>query len=224
MTPRLPAVPSLAGPLVAALFALAALNPLASAADLVLTVADAKGKPVADAVVSLLPLDAPAPPAAEPAAELSIPQRDSEFVPLVAAVRVGTSVRFPNEDTIKHHVYSLSAAKRFDLPLQGGGTSPAVLLDQPGVVSVGCNIHDWMRSYVVVLDTPWFARTDSQGLVTLVAPAGRYRREIWHYRLAQPVAEEVTLSDAAPLAATATVALRRDRHPVRRDDAGRVYP
>ncbi|MBC8010834.1 MAG: methylamine utilization protein [Burkholderiales bacterium] len=219
MTPRLPVVGLLAG--LAALFASAASLP---AAELVLTLADAKGKPVANAVVSLIPLDQAAPPATEPAPEITIAQRDSEFVPLVVAVRAGTSVRFPNEDKIQHHVYSLSAAKRFDLPLHGGDTAPAVPLDQPGVVSVGCNIHDWMRSYVVVLDTPWFARSDADGVVRLAAPAGRYRREIWHYRLAQPLAEEIALAGETPLAASATLALRRDRHPVRPHATDPSYP
>ena len=171
-----------------------------------------------------LPACNQAPPAAEPAPELIVAQRDSEFVPLVAAVRTGATVRFPNEDKIKHHVYSLSAAKRFDLPLHGGGTTAAVVLDRPGVVSVGCNIHDWMRSYIVVLDTPWFARSGADGVVRLSAPAGRYRREIWHYRLAQPLAAELALAEEAPLEAAEKLVLRRDRHPVRREVADPAYP
>lgn len=219
MTPRHSAVALLAG-----LLALSAAITRLSAADLVLTLTDPKGKPVADAVVSLHPLDASAPPTAEPAPEITIAQRDSEFVPLVVAVRVGAAVRFPNEDKIQHHVYSLSAAKRFDLPLHGGDTAPAIVLDQPGVVSVGCNIHDWMRSYVVVLDTPWFARSAADGVVRLATPAGRYRREIWHHRLAKPLAEEVTLADDALTSASLALALRRDRHPVRRDSSDPAYP
>lgn len=209
-------------PFLAGLLAFAASR--LPAADLVLTLTDGKGKPVADAVVSLLPLDQPVPAVSGTAPELVIAQRDSEFVPLVAAVRVGATVRFPNEDKIKHHVYSLSAARRFDLPLHGGDTAPAVLLDRPGVVSVGCNIHDWMRSYVVVLDTPWFARSGPDGVVRLSAPAGRYRREIWHYRLAQPLAAELALAEGSPLEAAEKLALRRDRHPVRRETADPAYP
>lgn len=209
-------------PFLAGLLALAA--PRLAAADLVVTVNDAKGKPVADAVLSLMPLDQPAPPATEPEPEITIAQRNSEFIPLVVAVRVGARVRFPNLDKIKHHVYSLSAAKRFDLPLHGGDTAPAVELDQPGVVSVGCNIHDWMRSYVVVLDSPWFARSGPDGVARISAPAGRYRREIWHFRLAQPVTEEIVLAEETPLAATIPLALRRDRHPVRREAADPAYP
>ncbi len=216
MTPRL-LLPVLAG--------LLALAPARlPAAEHLLTLTDAKGKPVADAVVSLFPLDRPPPPAPPPPG-LIIAQRDGEFIPLVVAVRVGAAVRFPNEDRIQHHVYSLSPAKRFDLPLHGGDTIPAVVLDQPGVVSVGCNIHDWMRSYVVVLDTPWFARSETDGLVRLTAPAGRYRREIWHHRLAKPLVTELVLADETPLAETLPLTLRRDRHPVRRSltDPGSSY-
>lgn len=215
-------MPRRLAPLLAGLLALA--TPRLPGADLVLALADAKGKPVADAVVSLIPLDQPAPAASGTAPELVIAQRDSEFVPLVAAVRVGATVRFPNEDKIKHHVYSLSVAKRFDLPLHSGDAAPAVVLDRPGVVSVGCNIHDWMRSYVVVLDTPWFARSGADGTVRLSAPAGRYRREIWHYRLAQPLAEEISLAEGVPSEAAVALALRRDRHPVRREIADPAYP
>ncbi len=138
-------------------------------------------------------------------------------------MRVGARVSFPNEDEIQHHVYSLSAAKRFDLPLHGGASAPAIVLDRPGVVSVGCNIHDWMRSYVVVLDTPWFARTYADGVARLSAPAGRYRREVWHFRLAKPVADEIALDDSAATVATIPLALRRDRHP-RRREPGATYP
>jgi plastocyanin len=211
-------------PLLVGLLALAASASRLPAAEHVVTLANAKGKPVADAVVSLYPLDAPVPPAAAPAAEISVAQRDGEFVPLVVAVRAGASVRFPNEDKIQHHVYSLSAAKSFDLPLHGGASAPAVLLDQAGVVSVGCNIHDWMRSYVVVLDTPWFALSSADGVARLSAPAGRYRREIWHYLLARPQVDEIGLGEETVLTTDVSLALRRDRHPSRRESPDPAYP
>src|SRR5258708_38913158 len=77
---------------------------------------DSKGAPVADAVVSLVPLDAPAPltPSAQP---LVIAQRGQEFLPFVTPLVVGTAVSFPNRDTVQHHVYSLSKPKKIELPL-----------------------------------------------------------------------------------------------------------
>jgi plastocyanin len=197
---------------------LAAVAPL-PAAELALTLTDAASAPVVDAVVSLHPLDAPV-PAPGPAAEVEVVQSDGEFQPLVTPIRAGTRVRFPNADSIQHHVYSLSPAKRFDIPLHGGASAPAEEFPLPGVVSVGCNIHDWMRAYVVVLDTPWFALSSDAGLARLEAPAGRYRVEIWHYRVAKPDSYEVTLAETEPLAATRALVLRRNRRPARAPESG----
>lgn len=191
-----------------------------AAAELAITLVDAAAAPVVHAVVSLHPLDHPVPPPTEPAAEIAVTQRDGEFQPLVTAVRVGTRVSFPNADKIQHHVYSVSPAKRFDIPLHGGDAAPAEEFNLPGVVAVGCNIHDWMRAYVVVLDTPWYALSPAEGIAHLSAPAGRYRVEIWHYRLAKPDTLEVTLAEATPLAEKRSLVLRRDRRPARAPEGG----
>jgi plastocyanin len=137
------------------LFALL-LAPLALAAEpgLLLTVQDGKGAPVADAVVSLHALDHPAAALPPPDAPVEIVQRDQEYIPYVTVVRVGTRVDFPNQDDIQHHIYSVSKAKRFEKPLYAPGARETVLFDQPGVVTIGCNIHDWMVAYLVVLPTP----------------------------------------------------------------------
>lgn len=119
-----------------------------SATAVNVTVADAGGVLV-DAVVSLEPAR-PAPPAAAKTAEMD--QVNSQFVPAVLAVRTGTLVRFPNNDQIRHQVYSFSPAKRFELPLFQGTTATSVRFDQAGLVTIGCNIHDWMLGYIVVLD------------------------------------------------------------------------
>ena len=86
-------------------------------------------------------------------------QRGSQFVPHVLPVQAGTSVTFPNSDQIRHQVYSFSASKRFELPLYAGTSASPIRFDQPGIVVLGCNIHDWMIGYVVVLDTPYFGKT-----------------------------------------------------------------
>jgi plastocyanin len=202
------------------LLCLFALSPLVvSAADYVLTLSDALGTPVSDAVVSLQPLDqpipAPVPSAAQPAPTAEVTQLNGEFIPLVSAVRTGTRVTFPNQDRVQHQVYSLSPAKRFEIPLHGAGTAEAEVFDQPGLVAIGCNIHDWMRAYVVVLDTPWFVLTKADGLARLNAPAGRYRLEIWHHRLPRLETREIVLAEAAPLTERNTLMLRRDRRPPR---------
>ncbi len=110
-------------------------------------------------------------------------QRASSFVPRVLPVRVGTQVSFPNRDRIRHQAYSFSKAKPFELPLYAGSDAAPVVFDQPGIVVVGCNIHDSMIGYVIVLDTPYFARAGEDGVVALNAPEGAYRVEVWHPRV-----------------------------------------
>lgn len=180
---------------------------------------DAKGEAVPDAVISLYALDGAElpPPSAEP---VEIVQKDQEYVPYVTVVRVGTQVFFPNRDTIQHHIYSLSKAKRFEKPLYAPGAREAVLFDQPGIVTLGCNIHDWMVAYVVVLPTPYFAKTDAAGTAHVALPAGRYRVEVWHPRLPAPDVREMKIGPgAAPL--DYALKLKPDRR-IRHSPEGKV--
>lgn len=155
---------------------------------------DASGtRPLADAVVSLHPAKAAASPAAGSAI---IDQRQSMFVPDVLAVQAGTLVSFPNSDNTLHHVYSFSPAKRFERPLYSGKRAEPVLFDVPGVVVLGCNIHDWMVAHVVVLDTPYFAVSDVKGTVRIEAPPGDYELRIWHAQQVEPREQPVHLKAA----------------------------
>lgn len=168
---------------------------LAAGGSLQVKLADGKGKPVEDAVVSLVPADG-AKSAAPALLSVQIVQKNQTFLPYVTAVAAGTSVVFPNEDTVQHHIYSLSKAKRFEKPLYAPGSRESVVFDQPGVVTLGCNIHDWMIAYIVVLPTPFFAKTTAEGTVALRdLPAGRYRLEVWHPLLAAPQTREVVVAD-----------------------------
>ena len=160
-----------------------ALPALAQTGRIVATVHDDRGRPVADAVVVAAPADGTARSAAK-RQEVEILQVDREFVPRVSVVAVGTSVVFPNRDEVRHHVYSFSAAKRFELPLYLGRPSQPVVFDKPGVVVLGCNIHDWMVAYVYVAESPHFARTGSDGRAVLEAlPVRSYRVRAWHPEL-----------------------------------------
>ncbi|QJD68183.1 methylamine utilization protein [Xanthomonas campestris pv. badrii] len=150
------------------------------------TVTDANGVLV-DAVVSL---ELARPAAATAGKTVEMDQVNSQFVPAVLAIRAGTAVRFPNNDQIRHQVYSFSPAKRFELPLFQGTTAAPVRFDQAGLVTVGCNIHDWMLGYIVVLDTPYFGKTGSDGRVQLDAPAGAYTLRVWHPRIKGAAATE----------------------------------
>lgn len=201
------------------LAALLVAAPRLSATDVTCRLVDRTGAPVADAVVSLTRLDAPAPAVAPPGASAEIVQQNREFTPYVTAIQVGTTVHFPNRDNVQHQVYSLSKAKKFELPLYSGEAQRAIVFDRPGIVTIGCNIHDWMIAYVVVLATPHFAKTGADGSASVSAPPGGYRLEIWHPRLARPLTREITVSGAAPFALDFTLDLKPDRRIRRRPDS-----
>ncbi len=200
------------------LFALAAATLAAAAGPATLTIhaRTPKGEPVADAVVSLHPLDGAAVP--PPAAAGEVAQQNQEFTAYVTVVQAGTRVVFPNKDTVQHHVYSLSKARKFELPLYNPGQNESIVFDTPGLVTLGCNIHDWMLAYLVVVPTPWFAKTDAQGLATVTAPAGRYRLELWHPRLSAALAQEITLTAATTDQRDFALTLKPDRR-IRRGGA-----
>jgi plastocyanin len=181
-----------------------------AAADVGCKLTEQNGAPIADAVISLQRLDRPEPAVAPADTTAEIIQENREFIPYVTAVQVGTTMHFPNRDNVQHHVYSLSKAKKFELPLYSGEAKRVVLFDQPGVVTIGCNIHDWMIAYVVVVPTPHFAKTGADGAAKLSVPAGRYRLEIWQPRLAQPLGQEITVADTAPTSLAFTFALNPD--------------
>lgn len=186
-------------------------------------VIDSAGLPVEDAVLSLTPRDKLPPELAANVAAAVMDQWGKQFTPYVLPIRVGTLVSFPNRDNIKHHVYSFSPAKRFELKLYSSGTAQPVLFDKPGIVALGCNIHDWMLAYIDVLETPYFAKTDAQGHVGIDAlPDGAYHVEVWHPRLRGNVtdfAQDVTLSGAKPTALQFTLPLKREQ----RRDPPRYY-
>lgn len=173
LLPRL----ALRGSVIAALACLA-LSARAEAAQLNVTVRDAQGAPVKDAVVWLESAAGAGKNTAKPAA---VGQIDQEFDPFVTVVSTGARVLFPNRDKVKHHVYSFSPAKSFEIQLYSGTPSEPIVFDKAGVVVIGCNIHDWMLAYVVVLDSPWFAKSDADGRAQLSKlPAGRYALHVWH--------------------------------------------
>jgi plastocyanin len=150
-----------------------------SAGEASVTVLSVTGTPVAGAMVVAEPAS-PAPrPADQPRAVMD--QRNLMFVPEVLVVRTGTLVDFPNSDQVRHMVYSFSGAKVFQLPLYAGRTQPPVLFDKPGLVTLGCNIHDNMLGFIYVTDSPWHGRTDAEGRLALRdLPPGSYTLRAWH--------------------------------------------
>jgi plastocyanin len=151
---------------------------LSEAATLSGRVTTPDGKPIADAVVFVQDTG---PAAAAAARSATLDQVDKTFVPGVLPIVVGTKVNFPNHDQIQHHVYSFSRTKTFELPLYKGENAAPVLFDKVGVVKVGCNIHDWMSAIILVLPTPWFARTGPDGTFTIQdVPEGQHSVVAWH--------------------------------------------
>ena len=166
------------GPAVMAVAALAAAP--GWSASLTAKVSDASGNPMADAVIYALPKSGTGIPARIPR-PMAIEQKEREFVPYVTPVQTGTTVNFPNRDPLLHHVYSFSPAKSFEIKLYSGDAPRGILFDRPGTVTLGCNIHDWMIGYILVVDTPWFAKTDNSGRGTIgEIPVGEFDVHLWH--------------------------------------------
>lgn len=154
------------------------LSGLAQAATVQVSVQGPDAQPLEDAVVYLESETAAR--QLQPLPEVAIIQQDKTFIPDVTVVTKGTAVAFPNQDSVRHHVYSFSPIKKFDIKLYAGTPEKPVVFEQPGIAVLGCNIHDQMVAWVVVLNTPYFARTDAKGQVKLEAPAGNYRLRVWH--------------------------------------------
>jgi len=157
------------------------------AATVVINVQTPDGHALAGAVVTAQPLDAPA---RRPAPVHAImDQVNRAFAPDLLVIPVGSTVAFPNSDSVSHQIYSFSAAKRFQLPLYRGKPYPPVQFDQPGVITLGCNIHDDMLAYLLVTDAPYYGRTDAKGAWSAEVPRGRYRVSIWHPRVRESAAD-----------------------------------
>lgn len=157
---------------------LAALTCALQAAALGIEVRDDDGRPLAGAVVFLE--SAQARRQLRPLAQAEMGQAGKQFVPQVLVVPVGTAVSFPNRDTVRHHVYSFSPAKKFELKLYIGTPANPVLFDRSGIAVLGCNIHDQMVGWIVVVETPYYAMSDAQGRAAIDAPPGSYRLRSWH--------------------------------------------
>ncbi len=147
----------------------------------VVHVRNAAGAPIAGVVVAVQVNGQAA--QANPQTTAQMAQRARQFEPHVLVVQTGTAVSFPNFDTVRHHVYSFSAAKTFDIKLYAGTPANPVVFDSAGVASLGCNIHDRMSAHVVVVDTPLFAKSDAAGTATFDVPTGQHVLLFWHARL-----------------------------------------
>ena len=182
---------------------LTVLPAVASADGLRVTVYDPEGRPVPEVAIFAKALDTDAGSSLAGTADIEINQHDLAFEPHISVVSTGSAIRFPNSDDVRHHVYSFSDARQFDLTIAAGSIhGEPLVFDQAGVVTLGCNIHDRMLAYVLVVDTNVFALTDGSGTASLPLAAGRYEVGIWTPRLAAsaiPAPQEVSLDEVTNL-------------------------
>ena len=170
----------------AALLSLA-LAGAAHGADLSVQVRDAEGHPVADAVVMVRVVGGPGVTPGRFTSPMVMSQHGIAFDPHTLIVPVGSDVAFPNKDTVRHHVYSFSAAKKFELKLYGRDETRSVHFDKPGPVALGCNIHDRMAGFIYVVDTPYAAKTGANGIAVLKGlPTGPAELSVWHPYMKAP--------------------------------------
>lgn len=185
---------------------------ISDAASLSIQALKKDGQPLAGAVITVESEGRPL-PAPEPVHAV-VDQIHLAFVPDVIVIPVGSSVSFPNSDAVSHQVYSFSSARRFQLPLYRGKPYPPVVFDRPGIVTLGCNIHDSMLAYVVVTAAPFFGRTDTEGTWSAAnLPDGAYRVTLWHPLLnegGRPIERVIEIDGTEPrnVSLTLTRALR----------------
>lgn len=189
----------------------------AGATGIAVQVQDATGKVLPDTVIYVEPEGGAA--AAKSPASVQIEQKGLKFMPLVTVVQVGATINFPNNDKVRHHIYSFSPAHKFDQKLYSGQAATPQVFDKAGTVVLGCNIHDKMIAYVKVVDTPYFAKTDGAGAARIELPAaGKYVVRAWHYNTLGGATPEQTLTVKAG-AELSTAVFKLPMKPVVVDDA-----
>ncbi len=185
-----------------------------SGQSLSISVLDAQGKPFAGAVVELLHPDIS--PSHEPP-QAAMDQVDKQFAPYLLVVEQGSAVAFPNSDSIKHHVFSFSAAKRFQLKLYKDREPAPLVFDKPGIVALGCNIHDWMVGYIYVARSGLYLQSDEKGLTHFDVTPRPYQVRVWHPRFHR-IDSERRIS-LAPNTHRMTFTLTKPLHPILDDQA-----
>ncbi|WP_052380247.1 MULTISPECIES: cupredoxin domain-containing protein [unclassified Pseudoalteromonas] len=147
------------------------------------TVLDPKLAAIEGVVVYLSPLDKSS-VNSHTTQTLIISQNNKKFTPYIAVLQKGQKIKFKNQDDVTHHIYSVSGQNRFDFKVKAGGHKDNINISTAGEIAMGCNIHDWMSGYVLVVDTPYFNKTTSSGISNFEnIPSGNYKLTIWHPQL-----------------------------------------
>ena len=190
----------------------------AGATGVAVQVQDAGGKVLPNTVIYIEP-EGGAAPGVKTQAAAEIEQKGLKFLPLVTVVQTGAKINFPNNDKVRHHIYSFSPAHKFDQKLYSGQSATPQVFDKAGTVVLGCNIHDKMLAYVKVVDTPWFAKTDGAGAARVELPAaGKYVVKAWHYNTVGGATPEQVLTVKAGEQLT-TAVFKLPMKPPAADDA-----
>jgi plastocyanin len=179
----------------------------AAAGGIRVTVLDREGQPVPDVAVYVQGAE----PNHAPAGTSAImDQVDQRFIPHLLVVQTGTSVEFPNSDTVAHHVYSFSHPNHFKLPIYKGHAHSPVTFDESGLVVLGCNIHDHMLAYILVVDTPTFSTTNDNGVAILEAQSNEDTTVyIWGPRIRDGSENLSVMVEAGDLESAVTINLMK---------------
>lgn len=158
---------------------------LAEAGSVVAIAADRDGQAMTNVVIALKPIGVAAPVTAP--VTITVTQEAMTFKPYVSIIRKGSSVVFANRDTVEHHIKSFSSSRPFEIAVhKPGDTPPPIRFDNDGAIVAYCILHDWMRAYVYVADTPWYGMSDLSGITRIDnIPAGDYELTAWHPDLGQ---------------------------------------
>ena len=169
---------------------------LAEAGTLVAIAGDRDGQAMTSVVITLKPIGVAAPVTVP--ATIIVTQEDLQFKPYISIIRKGSSVVFANRDTVEHHIKSFSSSRPFEIAVhKPGDTPPPIRFDSEGAIVAYCILHDWMRAYVYVADTPWYGMSNSTGATRIEnVPAGEYEVIAWHPDLGQfkpPLSTKLTI-------------------------------
>lgn len=209
---------------IAAFYATICAIGAAHAAQITVSVRDEQSEAIDDAVVILTPRGALSGAEknrarSEAATSYQIVQKDLKFSPHVLAVPLGATVTFPNQDTVRHHVYSFSPARKFELALYGRDEDRSVTFENAGIVAIGCNIHDDMQAFIYVYDKQQRALVSERGGIAFEnIPEGEYSITVWHPRLKrlnETLEQIVRVDENVSYDATMIVPLRPAHRPAR---------
>ncbi|WP_432280166.1 methylamine utilization protein [Shewanella aestuarii] len=190
---------------------------VAEAAELSITVVDTQGQQLEDTVVELIPIKEGRHELNKlmpPTSQYEMRQKNRIFSPFVLAVPQGAKVHFPNLDRTRHHVYSFSPAKEFELKLYIGVTESPIEFDKAGLVAIGCNIHDYMQAYIYVSSSPVFSVSNEVGQIQFSdLVIGEYQLKVWHPWLRTPSVDRMLVVNQGDNQLTINVDVERQQKP-----------